>query len=670
MSLPDPTAQDIRGTEDFARVERFFASVHAPAFGEISNADSPSASPNGEAIAFAGEVLTALEGRTRTRLCVADADGARLLTDDDADERSPRFSPDGRVIAFTSDRAVAGVQQVELLDVASGQVWQTPPVDGTVEYLHWSPGGDRILLGVAGLGADRSGGEGSGGIAQGAAAPETDADWLPHVDAGAADDQWRSAWVYDVEQASVERVSPERINVWEAVWCGPDALLVVVSPTPDEGAWYTADLQRLDLSTGHLEKLYSTDRQLGWPAASPSGDRVGVVRAVCSDRWVVAGDVVLLGEDGPSSVDTLGVDVTHLQWLDDLRLAFAGVRGLDSVVGVHDTASGQTAELWSSNTTIGSRYPSASFREDGSAAVVHHSYDIYPELAWLRDGKTQVVASLRHRGADHRVEVAGSAEPVTWLAGDGWEIQGILCTPDGPGPHPLLVNIHGGPVWAYRNSWAIGGALTPLLVSRGYAVLHPNPRGSGGRGQEFAEAVFGDMGGADTHDFLSGIDHLVDRGLVDPERVGVFGGSYGGFMSSWLVTQDPARFAAAVPVAPVTNWYSQHHTSNIPYFDQIFLNADPHAAGGLYHDRSPVMFADGVRAPVLQITGLEDRCTPPTQATEFHNALLSAGVTSVCVSYPGEGHGIRAFPAVIDFSTRVVDWFERHMPAQSSPEEG
>ncbi|WP_231703017.1 alpha/beta hydrolase family protein [Tsukamurella asaccharolytica] len=170
------------------------------------------------------------------------------------------------------------------------------------------------------------------------------------------------------------------------------------------------------------------------------------------------------------------------------------------------------------------------------------------------------------------------------------------------------------------------------------------------------------MGGSDTHDYLSGIDALVAAGVADPDRVGVTGASYGGYISSWLITQDQ-RFAAAVPMAPVTNWYSQHLTSNIPFFDRIFLGDDPYAAGGRYHGRSPVMFAHRVRTPTLQTTGLEDRCTPPGQATEFHNALLEAGVPSVCVTYPTEGHGIKGLPALVDQCTRMLDWFDRHMPA-------
>jgi dipeptidyl aminopeptidase/acylaminoacyl peptidase len=226
-----------------------------------------------------------------------------------------------------------------------------------------------------------------------------------------------------------------------------------------------------------------------------------------------------------------------------------------------------------------------------------------------------------------------------------------------------VMEVHGGPVWLHRPLYLGAGGVRLALLRRGYAVLLPNPRGSSGRGQDFASKVFGDMGGADTQDYLSGIDELVERGLADPKRLGVTGGSYGGFMSAWLVTRD-SRFAAAVPVAPVTNWVSEHLTCHIPHFCAQFLDDSMTNPGGKYHTRSPIMYASRVRTPTLLVCGALDRNTPPGQAVEFHHAVRLHGAESVLVTYPQEGHGVRSYPAVIDFSTRVVGWFEKHMPGR------
>jgi dipeptidyl aminopeptidase/acylaminoacyl peptidase len=133
-------------------------------------------------------------------------------------------------------------------------------------------------------------------------------------------------------------------------------------------------------------------------------------------------------------------------------------------------------------------------------------------------------------------------------------------------------------------------------------------------------------------------------------------------MSAWLVTQD-LRFAAAVSMAPVTDWYSQHHTTNIPQFDSLFLADKPRAGTGRYLERSPLLSADRVRTPTLLTAGALDRCTPPGQALEFHTALRETGVESALAIYPGEGHGVRRFPALVDLCTRMLAWFERHMSA-------
>ena len=189
-----------------------------------------------------------------------------------------------------------------------------------------------------------------------------------------------------------------------------------------------------------------------------------------------------------------------------------------------------------------------------------------------RDGAETTIASFEHDGHDAARAHLDRVERVTWTAPDGWDIQGLVHLPVGAAPFPLLVFVHGGPVAAYQDEWiGVGDA---LLLSRGYALFAPNPRGSSGRGRAFAEAVVGDMGGADAADVLTGIDHLVAAGLADPARIGVVGGSYGGFMAAWLPAIDQ-RFAVSVAISPVTDWTSQHFTSSLAAWDQEFVGADP-----------------------------------------------------------------------------------------------
>jgi dipeptidyl aminopeptidase/acylaminoacyl peptidase len=208
--------------------------------------------------------------------------------------------------------------------------------------------------------------------------------------------------------------------------------------------------------------------------------------------------------------------------------------------------------------------------------------------------------------------------------------------------------------------FAPGNGLPQLFAGEGYATFLPNPRGSVGRGPEFAEANLGDMGGGDLQDILTGVDALVAEGIADDARVAIMGGSYGGFMSSWAVTQTN-RFAAAVPFAVVTDWVSFHATTNIGQFDRLFLQAEPYDEEGEYTQRSPVYHAAKCKTPTLIIHGEDDLCTPVSQAYELYNALVEAGCETELVVYPREGHGWTEREHQLDAWNRMRDWLARYL---------
>ncbi|MGH8295341.1 MAG: S9 family peptidase [Steroidobacteraceae bacterium] len=655
--------RDIRDTPLYRETESLYRIFRRPGSGLI--ADATEISAHGSRAVFTGSLIDAANEAV-SRICVTDlASGdTRVLTFGPITDRAPKLSPDGRQIAFLSDRRKAGDFQLYLLDGQTGECRATPPVDGWVEYLHWSPSGRRILLGVAGHGADLAG-------AQGAAASKTSGHdlppWLPIVDTGEEAYRWRRAWVYDLEENRVSQFSPADSNVWEAAWCGNDAITAVVSPGPSEGLWYTARLSVIE-EGGASREVYAPQDQLGWPSGSPSGRHIAVVEALCSDRWIVAGDLRLIDRRSGEvrKCATKGIDVTHTEWRSDRHLLLAGHQGFETVVALYDVQAGELEEVWrSEEITTGGFYAAvAGFGEPGDCALVGEGFRRAPEIAVIRRGKYQPVKSFGPGpGAQEALSALGGVETVKWQAPDGLEIQGLLLKPAGRPPYPLILNVHGGPVWHYRPFWLGRRSIaTLMLLKRGYAMFLPNPRGSTGRGQAFVRPVLGDMGGADTHDYLSGLDHLAAQGIADPARLGVTGGSYGGYMTAWLITQDP-RFAAAVAVSPVTNQVTEHLISNIPHFVSLFLEDKYTNPGGKYFDRSPINFAHRAKTPTLSTCGVLDRCTPPEEAVQFHNALLENGVKSALLTYPQEGHGVRKWPATVDYSARTVGWFEEHIPA-------
>ena len=654
--------RDIRDTALYRETESLYRTFRRPGSGLIADASEISA--QGTRAVFTGTLVDA-GNEAISRVCLTDltTGDTRVLTFGPNTDRSPKLSPDGKHIAFLSDRCRPGDFQLYLLDADTGECRATPPVDGWVEYIQWSPNGRRVLLGVAGHGADLS-------AAQGAATTKTAVQdlpaWLPAVDTGEEAYRWRRAWVYDLEENRVSRFSPAKSNIWEAAWCGNDAITAIVSPGSSEQLWYTARLTVIKTEGGASRDVYTPQDQLGWASGSPSGNHIAVVEALCSDRWVVAGDLRIIdtrsGEVRKAA--TKGIDVTHTEWRSDRQLLLAGHRGFETVVALYDVTTGEIEEVWQSeDITTGGFYSTiAGFGEAGDCALVGEGFKRAPEIAVIRRGKYQAIRSF-DPGAQEALSALDSVETVKWQALDGLEIEGLLLRPSGTAPYPLVMMVHGGPVWHYRPYWmgrrSIG---TLMLLKRGYAVFLPNPRGSTGRGQAFVRPVLGDMGGADTYDYLSGLDHLTERGIADRTRLGVTGGSYGGYMTAWLITQDP-RFAAAVAVSPVTNQVTEHLISNIGHFVALFLKDTYTNPGGKYFDRSPVMHAHKTKTPTLSTCGALDRCTPPEEAVQFHNALLENGVKSVLVTYPQEGHGVRKWPATVDYAARLVGWFEEHMQA-------
>jgi dipeptidyl aminopeptidase/acylaminoacyl peptidase len=655
--------RDLRGTPLYREVEEHFRKVLEPGFGIVTEGADPRPSPDGRWIAFTGSIWEKLEGTPKSRICLAEADGSghRTITSGPEHDAGARWSADGKRLSFLSDRREKGRMQLFVLDVdALGEADALPEIEGSIEDHAWSPDGTRIIVRTAGMHADTPGAEGSG-----ASEAEKDLpDWAPKVDSWEDRLVWRRLWVVDVGSGEVRALSRDDLNVWEAGWCGDGSVVAVASEDPGEASWYEAALVLIDVETGEDGILARSDVQFGLPTASRDGSIVAAVEAPCSDRDLVSGRAVVLDvETGDRRVVEFDdADVTWVGFRDDGRLAYTALRRADAVFGDIDPATGAATESWSTGDAVGAWAPYAAPLGADGFAFVRQGFDRPLEVAVVEGGRDRAVATFAHEGHDHARGLVGSAEVVTWRGPDDLEIDGILLTPASDGPHPLILWVHGGPVWSYQRSFPRPSLA--WLVSRGYAILMPNPRGSTGRGRAFLEAVIGDMGGVDAGDDLAGVDAMVERGVADPERIGVTGGSYGGYMSCWLPVVDQ-RFKASVAVSPVTDFYSQHWNSNIGAWDAWFLGGRPEEGAPQYRERSPVFLADRVTTPTLVTAGTEDRCTPPGQAVEFYRALRERGVPVEVAIYPGEGHGVRKFPAYLDLVTRTTAWFERFMPART-----
>lgn len=678
MSAAAAALADLRDHDLFKQAEELTREWLRPGCDEPALLGQLAVSPDGRRLAAAGSICEALKGSagrdggSTTRIVLVDLASGELetLTHGPRSDSAPKWSPNGATIAYLSDREQAHINRLRLFDVASRSDRETAAIDGFVEALQWSADGKTILLSVAGYGSDLAGAQGAFAVnldADGADRP----DWTPAIEGPPETAAWRSAWIYDVASDTARRVTPAGINIWQAVWCGSHHIAAICSDQPEEDRWYAADVRLIPLDGGPVRTLFTPADQLGWLAASPSGGTVAVVEAVCSDRNIVAGDLRLIDPASGTVARpaTLGGDIVQLHWRGDDELLFVAARGPGTVIGLLDRRTQDSRTLWEGGerTPSGAMFPEVAPLGDGTADFLFLTESFFepPTLFAVEGGVERKIRRFGSPETDARVRSLGSARDFQWTAPDGLEIHGWLITPHGQGPHPLIMQVHGGPVWYTRPLYVGRSAFAQMALAAGYALFQPNPRGSSGRGQAFARHVFGDMGGADTYDYLSGLDALEAAGIADPKRIGVTGGSYGGFISSWLITQDQ-RFAASVPVAPVTHWVSMNYTCNVPSFCRMFLEDQVSNPTGKYFRHSPIHHAHRVRTPTLHIAGALDRITPAGQALEFHRAIQSFGIESVLVTYPNEGHGVRTMPAAFDFNARVMSWFLTHMPAQTS----
>ncbi|KAF7554604.1 hypothetical protein G7Z17_g2798 [Cylindrodendrum hubeiense] len=669
--LPPTCVQtDITQTVRFLDIQRRHEEFLKPSKNEIVDLAQVEYSPDGKFVAGVATICKELIGVPPTRLAIIELDSGRISTFGEVGtfDIRPKWSPDGKVISFLSQ--VDQCCQLHLVDLDTGKITKATALNGTIEHQYWSQDGKSILLTVAGRGADKSGCDGGVSLVHNKDDPTKS--WIPIIETPVVEDSYRNAWVYDVSSFSTKQVSPHALNIWHAVWISRNAIAAICSDLPGEEHWYRANLREINIETQTTRVLFENENQIEGIRASPSGASVAFMTSIASDRQIVKGDlyIVDMASGKLTMADTNGVNVGCLEWASNDDIVAVGGRDDEEVVIHYNLLTGKTDELWKSHEhSVGGHYmpeiTAIKKNDEIRCAFLTYGWFSPPTFVTVTGSQMSSIKTFSSPELCERIQRLGTCRNLKWKAPDGLEIYGYFLAPPTPGPHPTILIVHGGPVWQWRPRY-VGShgnssiLLDQLLLEEGFAIFKPNVRGSTGRGQEFSRHVYGDMGGKDTYDYLSGLDALVESGQADPKRLGVYGASYGGFMSSWLITQTD-RFAAAVPVAPVTNWVSEQYTAHVGRFCKDFLNDDAHNPNGRFFTRSPIHYVRDVKTPALMVCGAQDKNTPPGQALEFHRALVAHGKTSVLLTYPEEGHGVRRMPAFFDFAARAVEWFKYYV---------
>ncbi|MFF2324537.1 MULTISPECIES: alpha/beta hydrolase family protein [unclassified Streptomyces] len=575
---------------------------------------------------------------------------------------SPRWLPDSRTLLHIAEAEGRTGTDVRLaaLDTASGVVRTIAAAPGSVEELLVSDDGKQALLLCARDGAERDGMHLGLPVRLGA---------VPAPERFAPGTGRRSLHLVDLAEGTVREAGPAGLTVWNVAWRGGATAVATVSEETLPAGYYGARFAALDLEARTARTLHTPQGQLGAPAVSADGRTA----AVCEGISIVSGQPVVADLTTGRTEAVPGVeDATWLRFDDSgapasRSLWFAGWDGTGSRVG----HSGHTAgTLWSGPVTLGGAgfQPELSLSGDGRlAATVLDAPGRPAEAVVARtdgpDAWNWVPVTALNVPADPAV-AAIRTEETSWSAADGRTVRGlVLSSGEHAGPRPLAVLVHGGPAWLWSAGYAPGDVLglAPALAAAGYLVLLPNPRGSSGRGLEHARAVVGDVGGADLDDVLSGVRHLVDARLADPDRTAVLGHSYGGYLAALAAARTDV-FRAAVVVSAPTDWLSFTHTSNIGGgYDRTYRigGADAHAE---LIRRSAAFAHGGGGTPTLIVHGSADRVTPVGQAHELYRSLLRAGRAAVeLYVYPDEGHEFTDEAHLLDAAARVEEWLATHL---------
>ena len=572
------------------------------------------------------------------------------------DEHGASWSPDGSHIAFVTTDA-AEQTQIAVADAHGAQVVTLTDAHGPVDTPRWAPDGGRIAFLYS------------------AGAPKTPGPLNPLArDAGVLSDS-----VYEQRLATIPAgggaprlLGPADLNVYEYDW-SPDGSRFAVTAAHGSGDdnWWIAELDVLDSGSGALRMLAKPAVQITSPRWSGDGARIAYIGGLMSDEAITGGDVYVIGAGGGAPVDVtpgLAASVQTLTWHgSDRHLIATEFAAGDEVLADIDVDTKSQREIWRAPQMIWADCLSGftpidsgiALSKDGKmSAVIRQSYTAPPEVESGPPGHWRPITQANHATP----RVTGKATNVFWSS-DQFHVQGMLIEPASLEPgrrYPLVVEIHGGPAFAHYPIYPFAqDSYDAALASQGYFVFMPNPRGSYGQGESFTQANVKDFGYGDLRDILSGLDAVEKAYPIDPERVGITGWSYGGYMTMWALTQTD-RFKAAVAGAGLSDWLSYYGTNSIDTWMLPYFGASVYDDPKVYERSSPLTFIKRVHAPTLLLGGDRDAEVPITQSYEYWNALRRLGVETEFVVYPDEGHLFYKHPDEIDVMVRLVGWFDTH----------
>jgi len=633
----------------------------------LREASDPRLSPDGQWVAYVVRTADPVKDKHNSHLWMSSWDGKQSiqLTYSDQSESSPRWSPDGKSLAFLTSRGENDPpQQVWLLDRQGGEAKPLTGFNGDVVDFTWSPDGKKLALIVADEDPRKP---------QGADKDKTplpiviDRYYFKEDETGYMSAQRQHLYVFDVGTRKTEALTPGRFNESQPSW-SPDGTRIAFysnrGEDPDrnnETGLYTIE-PRTGATPKLLTKFQGDAGDSSWmnaPAWRPDGREIAFVTAGEPKLiYYSTHNLAVVSSDGGELrllSKSLDRNVLDPQWSADGRsIYFLLEDDLTQVLSRIAVANGKVARLLD-----GQRESTAyDLGAKGRVALLDSNVNL-PDAVFAVEGKQLRQLSRQNDELLASVKLA-STEAISFPSKDGTRISGFVVKPPAyvaGQRYPTLLWIHGGPVSQYANAFTMPWQ---IFAAHGYVVVAANPRGSSGRGEAFSSAIYKDWGGKDAEDVLAAVDYVVQQGIADPNRLGVGGWSYGGILTNAVIAKD-TRFKSASSGAGISNVLAGYGTDMYVREYEAELGVPWKDLDTYLHNSYAFLHADRIKTPTLFLCGEQDFNVPLLNSEQMYQALRSLGVPTQLIIYPGQNHGLKKPSYLIDRMQRYLDWHGKYL---------